>query len=37
MFCDSPDRFRMFKKIGVNFIVTTQKNAKRVVSYQTHK
>ena len=37
MFCDSPDRFRMFKKIGINFIATIQKNTKNVVSYLTHK
>ena len=37
MFCDSPDRFRIFKKIGMNFIATIQKNTKNVVSYLTHK
>ena len=29
MFCDSPDRFGMFKKIGMNFIVTIQKILKK--------
>ena len=35
MFCDSPDRFGMFKKIGMNFIATIQKilKCKKVVSY----
>ena len=29
MFCNSPDTFEMFKKIGMNFIATIQKILKK--------